>query len=108
MKLLDVQPDTLPPFPRFGTELGKPQFPQIDQTTTLAGFAGSDSWFLFRQLHLDPAFLQLAVSDWASSAAYQQCVRHIKAINVTNDCAERGVKLSPDYLAAPTERATGG
>ena len=101
-KLLDVQPDTLPHFPqhRFGTEFGKPQFPQIDQTTTLAGLAGPDSWFLFNQLRLDAAFLQLAVADWASSAAYQQCVRHIKAINVTNDCAERGVKLSADYLAS--------
>ncbi|KAJ8400578.1 hypothetical protein AAFF_G00393470 [Aldrovandia affinis] len=45
------------------------------------------------QLHVDPAFLSLDVEDWATSAAFQ-------VVNVVNDCAERGVRLTSDFVAA--------
>ena len=34
------------------------------------------------------------------SPAYQQSLVNVKAVNVINDCAKRGVKLSADFLNA--------
>ena len=37
-------------------------------------------------------FLPIDVEDWVANEAFQ--------INVVNDCAERGVKLTSDFVAA--------
>ena len=107
VSLLNVKPDgsVTSPQNRFGTGFGKPNFPtDITLSTTLADLVGEDSWFLFHTLQLDPAFLELDVEAWPDSEAYQSALTNIGALNVINDCAERGVKLSSDFLeAAKTE-----
>ena len=101
--LLQVQPDESLKSPknRFGTGYGKPKFPtNITTSTTLADLVGTDSWFLFYILQLDPSFLMLDVDKWSESGAYQASLANVGAMNVINDCAERGVKLGSDFLAA--------
>ena len=44
-------------------------------------------------LQLDTSFLEKDVESWPGCAAFL-------ALNVINDCAERGVKLSSDFLAS--------
>ena len=49
-------------------------------------------------LQLDTSFLADDVESWPSSAAYLTSAANVLALNVINDCAERGVKLSSDFL----------
>ena len=102
-RLLEVQPDfpVTNPQGRFGTGLGKPRFPDdLTEKTTLADFVGPDSWYLFHHLKLDWAFLVTDVQEWTNSTAYQTSWTNVEALNVVNDSAERGVKLSSDFLSA--------
>ena len=102
-KLLAVKPDTvlLSPQQRFGTGFGKPKFPtSITLTTTLADLVTRDSWYIFHLLQLDPLFLTEDVATWSTSVAYQTSLVKLRALNVVNDCAERGVKLSSDFLSS--------
>lgn len=107
-KLLAVKPEeeVITPCNRFGTGYGKPQFPEnITQSTSLAELAGSNSWFTLRILQIDHEFLADKVENWPLCAAYQSSIVSVGAINVINDTAERGVKLSSDFLgAARSER----
>lgn len=102
-KLLAIKPDAvlLSPQQRFGTGFGKPTFPKsITLTTTLADLVTTDSWYVFHLLQLDPQFLTEDVTAWPSSATYQSSLINLRALNVVNDCAERGVKLSSDFLSS--------
>lgn len=102
-KLLAMKPDAalLSPQQRFGTGFGKPRFPtSITLTTTLADLVTPDSWYVFHLLQLDPQFLTEDVATWPSSVAYQSSLINLRALNVVNDCAERGVKLSSDFLSS--------
>ena len=64
-RILAVKPDTevLKPQTRFGMGFGKPKFPKtITLTSTLADFAGIDSWYTFHLLQLNQhVFLLLQV-----------------------------------------------
>lgn len=102
-RLIAVKPASamLAPKNRFGTGFGKPKFPtDITSTTTLADFVNEDSWFTLHILQINTNFLTEDVHDWSNSPAYQDSSDNVRAINVINDCAERGVKLSSDFLDA--------
>lgn len=101
--LLAVKPSTpiIAPQQRFGTGFGKPVFPSdISLDTNLSDLVERDSWFTFHILKLNPDFLSEDVTDWPESAAFQDSKTNLQALNVINDSAERGVKLSSDFLAA--------
>jgi len=90
---------------QFGTGFGKPTFPVLTPTTRLADLANTDCWFGMYQMNIDPAFLQLPVENWDGNDAFQAGKAKASSINVVNDCAERGVKLTSDFVeAARTER----
>ena len=102
-RLLAVKPaaDLKSPQDRYGSGFGKPKFPEsITATTTLTDLVGSDSWYIFDILQLDSTFLNKDVSDWASSDEYLAAITNIESLNAINDGAERGVKLSSDFLSA--------
>ena len=88
---------------RYGTKFGKPDFCKIPesmkQSTTLADLVKPESWFTFELLQIDHSFLT-DVESWPDSAAYQRSLSNIQGLNVINDCAERGVKLSSGFLEA--------
>lgn len=99
--ILAHKPANLPALPqlRFGNGFGKPRFPALSPTISFADLVNSDCWFGMHQLHIDPAFLSLNVEEWATSAEFQVGAANVRAINVVNDCAERGVKLTSDFVA---------
>jgi len=101
-KLLAMKPDAvvLSSQERLGTEFGKHRFPTSVTLTTVADFVMSDSWYVFYLLQLDPQFLTEDVATWPSLVAYQSSLINLRALNVVNDCAERGVKLSSDFLSS--------
>jgi hypothetical protein len=90
---------------KFGTGFGKPNFPQnVSQSSTLADLAGLASWFTLRALDMQPSFLNEDVTNWSQSAACQQSLDNVHAVNVVNDAAQRGIKISSDFLqSAKTE-----
>ena len=101
--ILEHKPAVLPmksPQLRFGTGFSKPKFPALSPITRLSDLANPDCWFGMHQLHIDPSFLSLSVEDWATNAAFQASALNVHAINVVNDCAERSVKLTSDFVAA--------
>lgn len=104
--MLAIRPANLSnPKHRFGMGFGKPKFPKkIDDSSTLSDFVGIDSWFLFFILKLDSEFMVEDVKQWPNCISYQTSKTNLKGINVVNDCAERGIKLTNDFLtSAKTE-----
>lgn len=88
------------PADRFGMGFGKPKFPTITLTTSLCDLVSHDSWYIFHILKLDSSFLNERVDMWPESEAFILSASNVKSLNVINDCAERGVKLSEDFLAS--------
>lgn len=101
-KLLQVQPVKLPDSPqnRIGSGWGKPQWRSSALTVAsrLCDFVTIDSWFTVYHLQIDSSFLHLPVAQWETSDAYLDSAQNVKAINVVNDAAERGIKLTSDFL----------
>jgi len=101
--LLKVRPATTlqSPRSRFGTGWGKPHFPSsINLSTRLCDLVDNDSWFTIFRLQISSSFLELPVSEWDTNDAYQTSAENVKALNVVNDAAERGVKLATDFVSA--------
>ncbi|KAK5905378.1 hypothetical protein CesoFtcFv8_006850 [Champsocephalus esox] len=99
--ILEHKPDDLPmhiPEQRFGTGFGQPTFPTLLPTTSLADLANKDCWFGIHQLHIDPECMSLDVKEWATNDAFKKSEVNVCAMNVVNDCAERGVKLTSDFV----------
>lgn len=99
--LLKVQPASplQSPQNRFGSGWGKPQFPSlINLSTQLCDLVDVDSWFTVFRLQIDSSFLHLPVTEWDTNDAYMYSAENVKAINVVNDAAERGVKLATDFV----------
>ena len=106
--ILAVKPTALQQVPqdRFGSDFGKPHFPVVTEETRLADLVAVDSWFTIHLLEMNMSFLILPVDEWANSPAYQSSCANAAAINVINDCAERGVKLSLDFIDTARNRHT--
>jgi hypothetical protein len=101
--ILESKPSDLPmsaPEKRQGTGFGKPVFPNVSEHTQLSDLANNDCWFGIYQLQVDPAFLTEDPEHWPENPAYQASLKNIQGINVVNDCAERGVKLTSDFVDA--------
>ena len=100
---LTVKPavDIVAPWKRLGSSFGKPKVPKnITSATSLADLVNenSNSWFTLHILQVNTDFLTEDVNDWSNSSAYQEPLANDGVINVINDCAKRGVKLSADFL----------
>ena len=88
------------PQDRLGLGFGKPKFQEdITLATALADLLVNDLWYTFQILQIESQFLTEDVSNWSSRNDYQAAMTNIEALNVINNCAERGVKLSTDFLS---------
>ena len=92
--------DVTIPHNRFGTGLGKPKFPTIISTSRLGDLINNDSWLIFSLLEMDTEFLNHDVQAWPGRQSFLEAKAKTIALNVVNDSAERGVKLSSDFLDA--------
>ena len=88
------------PSKRHGTGYGKPTFPVINERTRLCDLVDEDSWFLFKVFEINTDFLSNPVSEWPQDARFLDGAKKLENINVVNDFAERGVKLSADFLSS--------
>ena len=89
------------PRSRFGTGFGQAKFPTpITNTTRLGEPITVDSRFVFKILDMDTEFLHEPVDHWPGFPSFLSSKAKTVAFNIVNDSAERGVKLSSDYLDA--------
>ena len=79
----------------------KPVFPKIaiDNIPELYDFIGPNSWLIFSLLKLDrnQDWMQLPSQYWDLMTDYRTARDFVRSLEVTNDCAERGVKIINDF-----------
>ncbi len=82
-------------------EIGKPNFPKINlfAQAPFHEFIGPRSWLFFFLIKLNnpQEWLQLPPQLWPLFSDYRYARDLAKKLEVTNDCAERGVKLTGDF-----------
>lgn len=69
----------------------------VKELTTLSDLVTMNSKRFFEILEIDDSFLQEDPEIWATHPAYVSGLEIVKSLVVTNDVAERGVKLVKDY-----------
>ena len=91
-----------------GSGFEKPTFKELPQetTTSLASFVGPDSWMFFQIGKMSTTFLSKPVSTWNSDPEYTLTVETVKNIRVVNDSAERGFKLTSDFIKSAKTEST--
>ena len=77
-------------------KLGYPDFPKLTDKTELRDLVTPDSWQLFDILKMSPDWLALPPAEWDSNPDYTEFRNFVRQMKVTNDCAERAVKLATD------------
>ena len=71
--------------------------------TELRDLVTPDSWQLFDILKMSPDWLALPPAEWDTNPDYIEFRNFVKTLKVTNDYAERGVKLATDYSKSLTK-----
>ena len=84
-------------------KLGKPAFPVIDKKTKLVDLVSPLSYRFFKILNNDYGWLNRDPKDWEADERYQSARDFVITVKVTNDVAERGVKMAIDYATLLTK-----
>ena len=88
---------TLEPRKPNSYKLEKPKFPIIDEKTELVDLITPESFKFFSILKLDHSWLAMNPDKWVQEESFRLAESFVKTVKVTNDVAERGVKLAEDY-----------
>ena len=80
-----------------------PESPKEGLKLKLSEFCGRGSLFIFDQLSFDKNWLKLPIDQWKNNEPYNEMKRFIECLLVTNDTAERGVKLVSDFANSITK-----
>ena len=84
---------------RVGSDWGKPNLAAVDTTKqNLGEYVTTDSRMFFAILKLPAKFLSKPVEEWKDDPSYQQGATILNSFMVTNEGAERAVKLVADFL----------
>ena len=76
-------------------QLGKPILElNLSPQQNLEDLLGANSFLLWDILGLDWDWLKVAPSEWEKYEFYHEMREYVCTVKVTNDCAERGVKVS--------------
>lgn len=78
----------------------KPTFPQITLSTQIPDLVGARSVLLLQHFKFsidDVQFLRRAQNQWAKFDSYKRLQQLIVNLKVTNDTAERGIKILEDF-----------
>ena len=84
---------------RHGTDYGKPDLLAVNTNVeSLVQLVTPASWIFFRILGINPDFLAVSPTEWSSDENWKRGEAIVRNMKVTNESAERGVKLASDYL----------
>ena len=71
----------------------------VDEKTRVPDLVDETSWLIFSRLLPHPACLSLLVAECGEVPAYREGKRVVEGLKVTNDVAERGLKLIQDLAS---------
>ena len=83
-------------------KLEKPKFPSVSPTTELVDLLSPESFKFFDILGLNYEWLAMDPDNWNNSDSYRTARDFVTTLKVTNDVAERGVKLATDFATMLT------
>jgi hypothetical protein len=85
-----------------GNHHGKPVCPKMPEKPCddLSLFVGPSSWSFFEVMKWPGNFLKKPVVEWLLDEEYKAAEEVVRNMVVVNDGAERGVKLTHDFLDA--------
>ena len=78
----------------------KPIFPHITQSTQMSDLVGKSSVLLLQHFKFsidDVQFLRPAHNQWFKYDSFKRLEQLVMNMKVTNDTAERGIKILEDY-----------
>ena len=84
-------------------KLEKPKFPVIDESTELVDLVTPHSFKFFNILGLDFSWLEMEPGKWEEVDDFKTAREFVKTVKVTNDVADRGVKLASDFATMLTK-----
>ena len=84
-------------------KLAKPKFPNIAETTELIDLVTPESVKFFSILNLDFSWLEMNPDKWEEDSNYIKACEFVRTVKVTNDVAERGVKMATDFATMLTK-----
>ena len=84
-------------------KLEKPKFPAIDHNTRLEDLITAQSYKIFKILGVDSNWLSKPPEDWEMDETFKELKEFVHTVKVTNDVAERGIKLASDYATILTK-----
>ena len=77
--------------------LGNPTFPELTPNMELASLVGKNSSAVFRVYGIEHDWLKADAIEWEKSTEFLKGKQIFEHLKVTNDCAERNIKLITDY-----------
>ena len=83
--------------------LGKPDFQELSEETSLVDLLGPKSFLLFKLLEIQPTFFQENPEHWNDFEEYQTALNFVRIVKITNDTAERGCHLITEYATLLTK-----
>lgn len=84
---------------RHGTGYGKPDLLAVNiDSSELSDLVTPASWRFFKILSLSTEFINSPPQEWSQNVAYQKASEVFRYFKVTNEDAERSVKLCADFL----------
>ncbi|KAG7161281.1 hypothetical protein Hamer_G016345 [Homarus americanus] len=76
----------------------------IQQTTRLSDLIDERSWMIFKEHHVcGTAWLMSSVEDWEKNEEFMKLKDFSRSLKVSNDVAERGIKLMQDFIGSVTK-----
>ena len=84
----------------------KPVFPLISEDTKLETLVGERSVIIFQRFKFtvdDIPFHQYSSTGWSDFESFRKLKRLVSTLHVTNDLAERSIKILQDYKEILTE-----
>ena len=84
-------------------KLEKPRFPIILEDTKMEDLVTAQSFKFFTILDIDSNWLALNPDKWEDEEGFKVAREFVNTVKVTNDVAERGVKLAADYATILTK-----
>ena len=77
--------------------LGHPTFPELTPNMELANLVGKNSKAVFRVYGIEHDWLKADATKWEKSTEFLKGKQIFEYLKVTNNCAERNIKLITDY-----------
>ena len=78
-------------------------FPEVEEKTGLVDLLSPQSFRFFKILNLDYKWLAMDPEEWEQEESFRLARDFVQSVKVTNDIAERGVKLARDYATLLTK-----